>query len=265
MKKRLPLVLGIPLLLLLWGSPGLGQSSNDLTKLTKEIEALREGQKALQSDIQEIKNLLRARQALPAQPQGPQDTLPQEVVLSIAGAPSLGSKAAKVTLVEFSDFQCPFCARHYQQTLPEIVKEYVDTGKVNYVMRDFPMQSLHPQAHKSHEAAHCAGEQAKYWEMHHRLFGNIRGQGAAELAAHAKALGLDVAKFEQCVKSEKYAAKVRQGIEDAGRAGVRGTPTFFVGVTDASGQTVKATRVVRGAHPYQSFKQVIDSLLAEAN
>jgi protein-disulfide isomerase len=256
------LLLGGLLLALTASLPARAQSSDELANMRKDIEALKEGQKALQRDLEDIKGLLRARVAPPAA-QAPQPTPAQPVAISIDGAPSLGSKNAKVTVVEFSDYQCPFCARYTQNTLPTIMKEYVDAGKVKYVLRDFPIPALHPQAPKSHEAAHCAGEQGKYWEMHHRLFGDIRGQDAEKLTAHARALRLDVKKFEQCLASGRHAATVNKAVEDGQRAGVRGTPTFFVGVS-ADGRTVQATRMLRGAQAYERFKDVIDTALADA-
>jgi protein-disulfide isomerase len=256
----LALVFAVHLFVLSASSPSHGQSGDELTKMRTDIEALKEGQKALQRDLQDIKGLLRARVAPPAA-QGPQDTLAQPVVLSIDGAPSLGSRNAKVTLVEFSDFQCPFCARHSQQTLPAIVKDYVGAGKVRYVFRDFPIPALHPNAQKSHEAAHCAGEQGKYWEMHDRLFANIRGQEPHELTAQARALKLDVQKFEQCVASGRHAATVKKAVEEGQRVGVQATPTFFVGVS-ADGRTVQATRMLRGAQPYERFKGLIVTALS---
>ena len=256
------LLLGVHALLMLAATPSLAQSADELTKLRKEVEALKEGQKALQRDLQDIKGLLRSRVAGP-EAQGAQTTLSQPVVLNIDGAPFLGSKDAKVTLVEFSDFQCPFCARHSQQTLPAIMKDYIDAGKVKYVLRDFPIPQLHPQAQKSHEAAHCAGEQGKYWEMYHRLFGDLRGQDAQGLTAHAKALRLDGRKFDQCLSSGRHTAKVQKAVEEGQRAGVRGTPAFFVGVS-ADGRTVKATQMLRGAQPYDRFKGVIETALSDA-
>lgn len=259
--RGITLLLGMSLLLLLSATPGVGQSDDELTRLRKEIETLKEGQKALERDLQDIKALLRARVA-PPEAQSRSDTLSPAVVLSTNDAPFLGSKDAKVTVVEFSDFQCPFCARYSRDTLPAIVKEYVDAGKVKYVLRDFPIQALHPRAQKSHEAAHCAGEQGKYWDMYHRLFGDVRAQETENLTAHAKSLRLDVRKFEQCLTSERHVARVRKAIEDGQRAGVRGTPTFFVGVNDGGG-TVRATRIVRGAQPYERFKSVIDTVLSD--
>jgi protein-disulfide isomerase len=261
---RIPMLarlLGVFLVVLSTTASLAADSSDELAALRKEVEALKESQKALQRDLQDVKALLRARLAPPAA-QGPEETLAQPVMLDIDGAPFLGSKDAKVTVVEFSDFQCPFCARHAQNTMPAIVKDYVDAGKVKYVLRDFPIPSLHPTSEKSHEAAYCAGEQGKYWQMHDRLFGNIRGQDAKELTAYARTLGLDVGKFEQCVGSQRYAGRVRKAVEEGQRAGVRGTPTFFVGVS-ADGRTVRATRMVRGAQPYERFKGAIDAVLAQ--
>jgi protein-disulfide isomerase len=263
MSTSLTVLLAMQLVLLTTAAPAGSQSGDDLSRIRKDIEALKEGQKALQTDLQDIKALLRARGAPPAAGQATQETLPQPVAVSIDGAPFLGSASAKVTLVEFSDFQCPFCARHVQQTLPAIMKEYVDAGKVKYVLRDFPIPALHPQAPKSHEAAHCAGDQGKYWEMHQRLFGNTREQDNAALTAHARALRLDARKFDECLSSGRHAATVKKAIEDGQRAGVRATPTIFVGVS-ADGRTVKATRMMRGAQPYERFKAAIDSALSDA-
>jgi protein-disulfide isomerase len=259
--KLLALAFGAYVLLIA-ATPGLGQSDDELTRMRQEIEALKEGQKALQRDLQDIKGLLRAR-VTPPEAQKPEQVLATPVVLSIDGLPFLGSKDARVTVVEFSDFQCPFCARYSRETLPAIVKEYVDAGRIKYVLRDFPIESLHPRVRKSHEAAHCAGDQGKYWEMYHRLFANIRSQQPQQLAAYAKALRLDAAKFEECLTSERHASRVQSAVDEGQRAGVRGTPSFFVGV-DGDGRTVKATRMLRGAQPYERFKAMIDAVLAES-
>jgi protein-disulfide isomerase len=250
-------VLVMAMVVLIMAAPGDTQSTDELEKIKRQLDAM-------QQDLQDIKALLRTRTSTTPPAQTPQETLSQPITLSVDGAPFLGSKDAKVAVVEFSDYQCPFCARHVQQTLPAIMKEYIDAGKVKYVMRDFPIPALHPQAPKSHEAAHCAGEQGKYWEMHHRLFGNIQAQQPQDLVAHARALGLDLRKFEPCLSSGRYAAAVTKGVEEGQRAGVRGTPTMFVGIsTDA--RTVKATRMLRGAQPYERFKAAIDTTLADAS
>ena len=261
MQKQVAAVL-LAGLVVLAAVPTLGQSNDELADMRKDIEALKESHKLLQRDLQDIKALLRARVAAP-ESQTLQGTLPQPLVLNIDGAPAIGSSDAKVAVVEFSDFQCPFCARHTQQTLPAIVKDYVNKGTIKYVLRDFPIPALHPGAPKSHEAAYCAAEQNKYWQMHDRLFANIRAQQPQELTAHAKALRLDVGQFEQCLASGRHAARVKQAVEEGQRLGIRGTPTFFVGA-DTDGRTVKATRVLRGAQPYEQFKTAIEAVLAEA-
>jgi protein-disulfide isomerase len=254
------LLLVIPLLVALAATPVAAQSRDELAKMRKDIEALEESHRALQKDLEDVKALLRARLAPPATA-GPQAALAQPVTLTIDGAPFRGRKDARVTLVEFSDFQCAFCARHSRQTLPAIVKDYVDAGTVRYVLRDFPIAALHPGADKAHEAAHCAGEQGKYWDMHPLLFANIRGQDRAGLTAYARTLKLDAGKFEQCLTAGRHAPTIKKAIEEGQRAGVRGTPTFFVGVT-GNGRTLQATQMLRGAQPYETFKAAIETVLA---
>ncbi len=250
------ILLGLMLLTLFQSQPGSAQPSEEMKALKQEIEALKEGQTAIQKELEELKNLLRAR---PARLR----TGRQNVVLSVDGAPFMGDTNAKVTLVDFSDYHCPFCARHFRDTLPRIVAEYVNTGKVKYVFRDFPIESLHPKAFKVHEAAYCAGEQGKYWEMHGRLFAKPNLQaGPKDLSDHAQALGLDVPAFEQCLESAKYASRVRKNIADGRNAGVNGTPSFFLGLTEPNGSPVKAQTMISGAQPYPSFKDAIESLLA---
>ena len=146
--------------------------------------------------------------------------------------------------------------------MPQIEREYIKTGKLKYVARDFPLESIHPLAFKAAEAAHCAGEQGKYWEMHSRLFENQRALSLKDLPQHAQALGLDAPKFQQCLESGKYASRIRKDLADGQKAGITGTPGFFLGVTEPNDPKVKALRVLKGAQPYASFKDAIDSLLS---
>jgi protein-disulfide isomerase len=254
MKTRL---LGRLLLATVLVSPGapsaLAQSGDDLNALKKDVDSLKEGQAAIQRELQEIKALLRARTA---------GVGPQNVVLAVNGHPTKGGKDAKLTLIEFSDYQCPFCGRYFRETLPLIQKEYVETGKLRYVFRDFPIESIHPKAFKAAEAAKCAGEQGKYWEVHDRLFANQSALSPADLTGHARAVDLDVAKFEQCLESGRTGASIRQDLADAQKAGVRGTPSFFLGLTPPNGEGVKTLRMISGAQPYAAFKEAIDSLLS---
>jgi protein-disulfide isomerase len=146
--------------------------------------------------------------------------------------------------------------------LPQIEKEYIATGKVKYVFRDFPIERLHSEAFKAARAAHCAGEQNKYWEMHARLFTHQKALKEKDWSGHARTLGLDLGKFQECLDSEKYTDEIRKDIADGRQAGVRGTPTFFLGLTKPNAPAITATLMVRGAQPYALFKEAIESLLS---
>ena len=137
----------------------------------------------------------------------------------------------------------------------------MDTGKVRYVLLDMPLESIHKLAFKAAEATHCAEEQKKFWEMHHRLFDQ---QTALEpWKAHAEALGLDVAKFEECMGSGRHAATIRKDMAEAQKAGITGTPAFLLAVTDPADKTkVKGLTTLRGAQPYDRFKAELDQALA---
>lgn len=232
------------------------QSATELKDLKKEIESLKTGQTEIQKELQEIKKLLLAR------PAGRAAEPPREIVVNTAGAPFKGEKNAKLTLIEFSDYQCPFCSRYVQETLPQIEKDYVKTGKVKYVFRDFPLESIHQNALLASQAANCAGDQGKYWEMHDQLFGNQNALNSTDMSLHAKTIGIDAAKFQQCLDSKKYESEVRQRTTEAINIGVRGTPTFFLGLTTPDDPKLKVLTSLSGAQPYLNFKEAIDKLLS---
>lgn len=164
-------------------------------------------------------------------------------------ARSQGPSNAKVTLIEISDFQCPYCQRH-SATMDQIMKDY--DGKVRKVWINFPLTSIHPQAMKASEAAECAGDQGKFWEMHNKIFDNISALSVDNLKQYAADLKLNAAKFNSCLDEGKYAEKIQAQMAAAQAAGVSGTPGTFV-----NGQLVK------GAYPYETFKQIIDQELAK--
>jgi len=145
--------------------------------------------------------------------------------------------------------------------LTKIDEEYIKTGKVKYVVMDFPLESIHPKALKASEAANCAGDQGKYWEMHEILFANNKALSPEDLTKHAEAVGLDMPKFQECLDSGKQAAEIRKDMAEGSTAGVRGTPTSFLGLTGPDGSKIKVTKIVRGAVPYSTFKETIDSLI----
>lgn len=162
-----------------------------------------------------------------------------------------GNPDATVTIVEFSDFECPFCGRFYSQTYGQIKSEYIDTGKVKYVFRDFPL-GFHSKAQKAAEAAECAEEQGKFWEMHDMLFENQNNIAVKDIKGYARDLELDGEAFDECLDSGKYYDEVQEDMADGAGAGVTGTPAFFI-----NGQ------MLSGAQPFSSFKQVIDAELAK--
>jgi protein-disulfide isomerase len=173
---------------------------------------------------------------------------PRYSVPTSAGDPVRGSAAAPVTIIEFSDFQCPFCAR-VNPTLEQIRKTYGDRVKI--IFKDYPLPN-HPQAPKAAEAARCAGEQNKFWEMHDAMFANQRALELPMLKQTARAIGLNGGAFDTCLDSGKYEATVRAGSELGDKMGVNSTPTLYVN-----------GRAVIGAMPFENFKQIIDDELAK--
>jgi protein-disulfide isomerase len=232
---------------------GFTQTSQELKAIRDDIKALKDGQVNIQKELQEIKALLKSRPAAAAGE-------PQNIVLNIDKAPFKGDKNAKLTLVEFSDYQCPFCARHVTQTLPQLEADYIKTGKVKYVFYDFPLD-FHKNAFKAAEAANCAGDQGKFWQMHDLLFQNQKALEANDINKYAKDLKLDMTKFDKCLSGGKYANEVKKDIEIGQKAGVKGTPSFFLGITDPKDSNVKIVEVIKGAQPYNNFKQAIDNNL----
>jgi len=165
--------------------------------------------------------------------------------------PFIGDKDAKVVIVEFSDFQCPFCKRFREQTFDSIKKDYIDTGKVKFVYRDFPLDSIHPQARAAAIAGECAREQNKFWEYHDLLFekqSEWAGVGGGLFKQYANELGLDAGKFGNCFDSNKYDDEVSKDLNDGSQAGITGTPGFIIG-----------NQIVSGAQPFASFKAAIDA------
>jgi protein-disulfide isomerase len=241
-------------MLALAAGPSQAAKAGADAQLQEQLDTLREDQQALRKEFDELKKLLQDRGVIP-----PPRVQKIDGVIELGVAPFKGSRAAPLTMVEFSDYQCPFCARHAQQTLPEIDRDYVATGKVRYVFRDLPLP-IHPEAPKAAEAAHCAGDQGKYWEMHDWLFANQGALGAEKLVEYGTALGLDAASYKACLDSGKHAGRVAADVAASAEFGVRSTPTIIVGRSD--GDKVVDLHVMRGAYPYAVFKEQIEAMLA---
>jgi len=144
--------------------------------------------------------------------------------------------------------------------VPQIEKEYIDTGKIRYYFLDFPLP-FHNQAFKAAEAAECAGEQGKFWEMHNKIFENQRALSPEDLSKDAEAVGVDMPKFKACLDSGKFSDEIKKDMSKGQNAGATGTPTTFLGWVQPDGKTVKAVKKIVGAQPYSDFKEAVESLL----
>lgn len=183
--------------------------------------------------------------------------------ISLDDDPVRGDPNAQITIVEFSDFQCPFCGRFFTQTLPMIEKNYIETGKVKFVYRDFPLPEIHPNAIPAALAAECADDQGVFWEYHDKLFENLlqwenldKQNVVRTFEQYAEDLGADTDTFNSCLESGKYLDEVQNDLNDGVSYGVTGTPGFFIG-NEKIGYTM-----VSGAQPYASFEQLLDQLLS---
>lgn len=235
-------------------SAAAAQSTDEV--LRQEIEQLKDGQEAIRKDVDEIKKMLQTRLNPPQRPAAGAISGP----VGIGDLPAKGKKDAPLTIIEFSDYQCPFCKRYTDQTEPALIKDYVETGKLRYVFRDFPLESIHGQAFKAAEAARCAGDQGMYWEMHDKLFANQQALQPDKLLEYAKVIGLKEATFRACIEEDKHADAIRRDIAEGGELGITGTPAFILGVSD--GNQVKDPVRITGAQPLAAFKAEIDKRLA---
>ena len=226
----------------------------------EEIQELSTKVDAMQEDLAEIKKMIKDIKSAPA----PRAAAPgfKEQVVSVGSSPYKGQANATVTLMEFSDYQCPFCSRHYRDVMPTLISEYIDTGKVKFVMREKPIPSLHRNAMNASMAALCAGDQGKYWEMHNLLFDNQRELGVENLKAFAGTLELDTSKFNECLDGKKHNKQISEDIRVSDKLGMSGTPGFVVGLTDQNDPDKALMSVyIKGAKSLDSFKGTIDELL----
>ena len=169
------------------------------------------------------------------------------VRVDTSGRPAQGPAGAKVTMVEFVDFQCPFCGRYAHDTLPQIRRDYGD--RIRYVSREFPLD-IHPHAADAALAAECANEQGRYWQLHDLLFAHQDALTKRDLAGYARRLGLDMGRYASCLRAPGTQARVDRDLADGRRYGVTGTPAFFIN-----------GRIISGAQPYAQFKSALDAAL----
>lgn len=226
------------------------------SEMKTEIAVLNTQVETMQEEIKELKT----KPAQAARPSAPTPSVVKGV--RIDDDPIKGDKNAPITIVEFSDFECPFCKRSNDQVISKIDEEYVKDGKVRLVFRDFPL-GFHKQAIPAAVAANCAGEQGKYWEVHDFLFKSRNNVNQAAVLNAADSLGLDKAKLKACMDDPSKVAEVNKDMEEGKKYGVRGTPSYFIGKTTDNGE-IEGT-FIRGAQPYNVFQEEIDKQLKTVN
>jgi protein-disulfide isomerase len=222
--------------------------------------------KAILEELRKIRQLLEKLQQPPTPPGVPQGAVvappaPEApVTVSLEGAYVLGKPDAPLTMVEFTDFECPFCRAFHMSSYDQIKREYIDTGKMRYVSRDYPL-NFHPNASPAARAARCAGEQGKFWEARHALLVNNTALGGVDgIVAIARGVGVDEGKLRSCIATGKYDAAIQADASFADSIGVSGTPTFVIG--RSKGNAVEGLKLV-GAQPYPAFDARIKALLTQ--
>jgi protein-disulfide isomerase len=206
-------------------------------------------------ELREIRTLLQQQQA--KAPAAPQQDQPQRAKLNLDGFQMLGNKSAPLTIVEFTDYQCPFCQRFHTATFPELKKNYIDTGKARFYSRDLPLDSIHANAMRAAEAARCAVDQGKFWELRNVMGANPDKLDLEHLVGFATDLKMDATAFRSCVSSEKYKDAVQSDVVEAMKIGANGTPTFVVGKSTEDGVDGE---IMVGAMPYVMFEDKLKAV-----
>ena len=228
----------------------------DLDQLQADLEALKAGQAEIRAEIGQLRDLLQRL----VRGRGEAAFEPTEV--SVAGSAYLGEADAPVTLVEFSDYQCPFCLRHSQTVMRQLREGPVVEGTLRYVMKEYPIESIHPLARKASEAALCAGDAEAYWAMHDLILEHPRRLRPRDFKQHAEALGLDQDDFADCLDSGTKGTQIDRDLALGESLGIRGTPSFLVAVTNPNDpDQVMAVQIIRGAQPAAVFERAIDQAL----
>ena len=264
MKRLIVLVsMAIGVVIVSSGAPS-AQTPADYQALRKEVDLMRERIAQLQKEIDALK-ARPAGAAAPAAAGAAQAVIQPvtNVTMNLSRAPFRGSPSAKAIMVEVSDFECPFCGRYARDTGPQVLKTYADTNKIGYAFVHLPLP-IHKFAPKASEAAACAGDQGKFWEMHDVLFAR-QGSALAPAFLPAKAdlvPGLNKATYNACLESSKHAAYVKSDMNMVAPYGIRGTPAFFIGTMDPATKMFKANVRIIGAKAFSVFQQALDEQLA---
>ena len=228
--------------------PLAAQVANDQGGLTRQ-----QGDEILK-ELRQIRQLLEKQQAKPAQPQEEAPT--RAKITDLSGVSMLGSKTAPITIVEYTDYQCPYCQRFHVTAFAELKKAYIDTGKVRFFSKDMPLD-FHPNAMRAAMAARCAGEQGKFWELRDTMGANPNSLDLEHIVGFAADLKMDTNALRACIDSGKYKERVQNDVLEAMKIGANGTPTFVIG--KSVGEGVDGELVV-GALPFQMFDAKLKDL-----
>ena len=221
--------------------------------MTKEQgDAILQELRAIRQELQELRQ---DGVNTAAQPQA--NRKPQSAKVATRGNPILGDANAPVTMIEYTDFQCPYCRRFFSNTLAHLRKDYIKPGKLRLVLVDLPLD-FHSDAMQAARAAHCAGEQDKYWQMHDAMFSSKNGLKRAQLENLAGAIGLNRKVFRSCLDSGRYNKEINRDIAEASSISITGTPSFVIGRTTPN---VVEGKIIQGAQKTAVFVNVIDDLL----
>ena len=242
------------------GAAPSAQSSADYQALRKELDLMRERIAQMQREIDALKNAQPAAAPAAAGPIVPMTN----VTFNLSKAPMRGGASARVAMVELSDFECPFCGRYSRETAPQLMKQYVDAKRIAYAFLHLPV-ATHAFAFKAAEAAACAGDQGKFWEMHDVLFAR---QGTALAPAYlpgkGETVGLEKTAYTSCLSTSKHAATIQADLAQIQRFPRTGTPTFYIGTIDPATKVFRSAVRIVGAKPLTVFQQALDEQLARA-
>lgn len=243
------------ILLLAVAAPASAQAPSKPASMEEQIEALKQGQAQMMRELQEIKAMLKdgSGPSLKVQPQA-------HVVANVTGEPFRGDAKARVAIMEYSDFDCPYCGRYARELYPKLDAAYVRAGKIKYFFRDLPLEE-HPQAGFKANLARMAGEQGRFWEAHDWLFAHQTPMDAKGEDAFAKELGLDRAKLGTGAEDGKYNPVIQASMNSARHMQITGTPAFLIGTLSEDGRVFTADKVFLGAQSFEAFKEILDGLL----
>lgn len=249
----------LPVFLALAALPRLfGQSAPKPTPVEEQIQALREGQAQIMRELEELKELVKKNgaatgPAIHGQPQA-------HIVANVFGEPFEGDAKARVAIMEYSDFDCPYCGRYAREIYPKLRDAYIKTGKVKYFFRDLPLEE-HPQAGFKANLARLAGEQGKFWEAHDWLFAHQTPMDAKGEDLFAEELKLNRAKIGTGAEDGKYNPVIQASMNSARHYQISGTPAFIIGTLSEDGRIFTADKVFMGAQTLDGFKEILDGLL----